>query len=291
MALSASLTSLATDTVSIGRLQSHGESRMNKLVLVLGALLATANIGHAQEKASDPRVADLVQAGKLRVGLFPPQYTKDAATGELKGVWAEIARALAARLGVQLVFLERPTPPEAVACLKGNACDMLFLPFDDRAANVGDFSNPIFQFDYTLLVPASSAIRSVADADRPGVRIAAVRNHASTVTLSGLLKNAQLVYAETPQPTFDLLQTEKTDVMASTRNALLEFAEQLPGSRVLEDRYGANINRMVVPKGKAEWLAYVTEFVEEAKASGLVQKAIDRAGPRGVTLAPPGDPK
>ena len=178
-----------------------------------------------------------------------------------------------------------------MACLKGNACDLLFLPLDDRAANVGDFSNPIFQFDYTLLIPAGSSIRSITDADQPGIRIAAVRNHASTVTLSGLLKKAELVYAETPKPTFDLLQTGQTQVMASTRNALLEFADQLPGSRVLEDRYGANINRMVVPKGRAAWLSYVTEFVEEAKASGLVQKAIDRAGPRGVTLAPPGDPK
>jgi polar amino acid transport system substrate-binding protein len=244
-----------------------------------------------QERTSDPRVADLMQAGKIRVGLFPPQYTKDAATGELKGVWAEIARALAGRMGVQAVLVERPTPPEAVACLKGHACDLLFLPLDDRAANVGDFSNPMFQFDYTLLVPAGSSIGRVVDADQACVRIAAVRNHASTVTLTGLLKNAELVYAETPKPTFDLLQAGKTDVMASTRNALLEFADQLPGSRVLEDRYGANINRIVVPKGKAAWLAYVTEFVEEAKASGLVQKAIDGAGPRGVTLAPAGDPK
>jgi polar amino acid transport system substrate-binding protein len=262
---------------------------MHKLVVVLMALLASASISQAQERTPDARVADLIQTGKIRVGLFPPQYTKDPATGELKGVWAEISRALAARLGVQVVLLERSTPPEAVACLKGDACDLLFLPLDDRAASVGDFSNPIFQFDYTLLVPAGSSIRSIADADQPGVRIAAVRNHASTVTLSGLLKKAELVYAETPKPTFDLLQTGKTQVMASTRNALLEFADQLTGSRVLEDRYGANISRMVVPKGKAAWLAYVTEFVEEAKASGLVQKAIDRAGPRGVTLAPPGD--
>jgi polar amino acid transport system substrate-binding protein len=77
--------------------------------------------------------------------------------------------------------------------------------------------------------------------------------------------------------------------MASARPTLLEYSTQLPGTRVLEDRYGANINRMVVPKGKAGWLAYVSEFVEEAKASGLVQKAIDRAGPPGVTLAPPGN--
>jgi polar amino acid transport system substrate-binding protein len=153
---------------------------MRKLALVLIALLASASISQAQKNAPDARVTDLVQTGKVRVGLFPPQYTKDAATGELKGVWAEIARAFAARLGVQVALLEWSTPPEAVACLKGSACDLLFLPLDDRAANVGDFSNPIFQFDYTLLVPATSSIRGVAEADRPGVRIAAVRNHAST---------------------------------------------------------------------------------------------------------------
>lgn len=258
--------------------------------LVLSALLASVGSADAQQTA-DPRVADLVKAGKVRVGLFPPQYTKDKATGELRGVWAEIAQAFAARVGLQLELVERSTPPEAVECLKAAGCDLLFLPLDARAANVGDFSTPIFQFDYTFLVPAGSSVRKVPDADRSGVRIAAVRNHASTNELSLLLKQAALVYAETPDPTFDLLRTGQADVMASTRNALLQFSDQLPGSRVLEDRYGANINRMVVPKGLAGRLAYVSEFVEDAKASGLVQKAIDRAGPRGVTVAPPGDPK
>jgi len=245
---------------------------------------------HTIPKANDPRVADLVRAGKVRFGLFVTQYIKDPATGELKGVWSEIAQALAARIGVQVVLLEHPTPSKAVECLKAGACDLLFLPFDARAANVGDFSPPIFQFDYTLLVPAGSSIRSVADADGPGVRIAAVRNHASTMALSGLLKQAELVCAETPDPTFDLLRTGRAAAFASTRPTLLDYSTQLSGSRVLEDRYGANLNRMVVPKGKTERLAYVSEFVEEAKASGLVQKAIDRAGPRGVLVAPLGSP-
>ena len=251
--------------------------------------LIGATIANAQQ-APDPRVADLVRAGKVRFGLFVPQYIKDPATGELKGVWSEIAQALAARIGVQVVLLEHPTPSKAVECLNAGACDLLFLPFDARAANVGEFSPPIFQFDYTLLVPAGSSIRSVADADGPGVRIAAVRNHASTMALSGLLKQAELVYGETPDPTFDLLRTGRAAAFASTRPTLLDYSTQLSGSRVLEDRYGANLNRMVVPKGKTERLAYVSEFVEEAKASGLVQKAIDRASPRGVTVAPPGNP-
>ncbi len=262
---------------------------MNKLVLTMITLVASATIGHAQERIPDPRVADLVRAGKLRVGLFVPQFTKDAVTGELRGIWVESARALAARIGVQLVLVEHPTPPEAIGCLKAGACDLLFLPRDARAASIGDFSHPIFQFDYTLLVSPGSSVRRVADADRPGVRIAAVRNHASTLTLSRQLKQAELVYAETPEPTFDLLRTGRAEAMASARPTLLSFSAQLPGSQVLDDRYGANINRIVVPKGNAAWLAYVSEFVEEAKTSGLVQKAIDRAGPRGTTVAPLGD--
>jgi polar amino acid transport system substrate-binding protein len=64
--------------------------------------------------------------------------------------------------------------------------------------------------------------------------------------------------------------------------------EHCGGARVLPDRYGANINRMVVPKGKPDWRAYVNEFVEEAKASGAVQQLIERGGTRGVTVAPLG---
>ena len=230
----------------------------------------------------DPRVADLVRAGQVRVGLFPPQYIKDPATGELKSVWV-------ARIGVQLVLLEHPTPPKVIECLKARACDLIFLPFDARASNDGDFSSPFIQIEYTLLVPSGSLIRSVTEADRTGP-IAVVRNHASTVTLSRILKQAKLVYAETPDPTFDLLRTGHADAMASARGTLLEYSAQLSGSRVLEDHYGANINRVVIPKGHVGRLAYVNEFVEEAKASGLVQKAIDRGGPRGVQVAPPGNP-
>jgi ABC-type amino acid transport substrate-binding protein len=62
-------------------------------------LFAASPIAFAQ-RSPDPRVADLVRAGKVRIALFPPQYTKDPATGELKGIWADIARAFAARIGV-----------------------------------------------------------------------------------------------------------------------------------------------------------------------------------------------
>jgi hypothetical protein len=55
---------------------------------------------------------------------------------------------------------------------------------------------------------------------------------------------------------------------------------------VLEDHYGANLVGMVVPKGQTERLAYISEFIEQGRASGLVQQANERAAlpgqPRGT---------
>ncbi len=253
-------------------------------------LLAVPRIAHAQQ-APDPRVADLVRAGKVRIGLFSGQYTKDPVTGEVKGVWADVARALAARVGVQLVLVEHPTPPKMVECLKAGACDVGFLGYDPaRAADVEGFSPPFIEFDYTYLVPASSSIRSAADADRLGVRVAVVHAHASTLSLTRVRKQAELVSVDTPDSAFELLRTGRVDAWASARHLLVDYSAQLPDSRVLEDRYGVNRPAVVVAKGEAARLAYISEFIEEIKASGFVQQAITRSGWRGVRVAPPQAP-
>ncbi len=243
------------------------------------------------QRAPDTRVADLVRAGKVRVALFPSfMYSKDPVSGELRGVGIEIARALGARLGVEVLLVEYPTPPQVLEGLKARASDVAFLGIDPtRSADV-DFTPPYMQADFTYLVPAGSSIRRVVDADQPGVCIAVVRNHAMDFALRSILKQAEPVYAENPDASFELLRTRRADVLAGIRPGLLEYATQLPGSQVLEDRYGANAIAIAVPKGQGGWLAYMSEFIEEAKTSGLVQRAIVRAGLRGVQVVPPGNP-
>lgn len=257
------------------------------VAITLALLLDGAGMGRAQ--TTDARVADLVATGKLRVGLFSTQYVKDAQSGELKGVRVDLARAFAARLGVTPVLIEHRTPPEVVGCLKSGACDLVFLPFDERAAAVGDFSHPIVQSDYTLLVPAGSTVGSLAAADQVGTRIAAVRDHASTMALAAKVRYAEIIPGDDELAAFEILRSGRADVLASTRQFLLKVADKLPGSRVLAGYYGANLNRMVVPKGRAGWLASVNDFVEQAKASGLVQQAIDRDPTAAFRVAPPGD--
>jgi polar amino acid transport system substrate-binding protein len=260
-----------------------------RVLAIMTGLMAAATGAHAQQ-VSDPRIADLVAAGKVRFGTFPPQYTKDARTGELKGPWVEVMRALGARMGIPVVFTEVSTPSKLVECLSTGLCDAGSLGFDPtRADQVGGFTPPFMQVEYTYLVPGDSVIRGVADADRPGVRIAVVRHHASTLALNRIVKQAEQVVTETPDAAFDLLRSGRVSAWASVRPALLDYSEGLPGSRVLEESYGANFPALVVPKGHDARLAYMSEFVEQAKASGVVRRAIDRAGQPGYRVAPPGE--
>ena len=150
-----------------------------------------------------------------------------------------------------------------------------------RAVEV-DFAPPIFQFDYTYLVPAGSAIQHIADADRPGIRIGLVESHASALALRRLVTRAKFVGVELPDEAVDLIKNDKADLLAFPRDHLLIFAEKLPGSRVLTDRYGVNRVAMAVRKGRAGWLAYATEFSQEAKASGLVRAAIEHGALRAL---------
>lgn len=236
-------------------------------------------------QSGDPRVADLVRAGRIRVGLFLPQYAKDSATGAPEGIYVDVARALASRIGVEFLLVERRTPAEAVAALNAGACDLASLGFDPaRAPLVGGFSPPFMRVEYTLMLPAGSPIRSIAEADRRGMRIAVVRDHASTLALRRILWHAEQVGVDTPDDAFELMRGRRVDAWASVRPVLLHYSRQLSGARVLEESYGANLPAWVVAKGQEARLAYVSEFVAYAKASGLVQQAIERFGRMGITL-------
>jgi polar amino acid transport system substrate-binding protein len=241
--------------------------------------------------AADPRVADLVQAGKIRLAVFLPQYTKDPATGEIRGagtglVAIELARALAARLGIEIQVLGYPTPLKAMEGLKARECDIALMGIEPSRVGELDFTPPVVQFDYTFLVPAGSAIASAKEVDQPGIRIAVVRNHASTLTLSRIVKRAELVGADLPDQAFDLLRSGKAHVFAAPREPLMDYAAALHGSRVLEDAYGVNNIGIAIAKGAPGRLIYLGEFVEEAKASGFLRDALLRGNLPTFRVAP-----
>ena len=258
------------------------------LALGIGIGPTGTQTAYAQQ-SKDPRVADLVRTGKLRVGIglgSPSGAMKNPATGELRGLAVDLGRTLAMRIGVDFVAIEYPRPGAILEGVQTNAWDVAFLVVDPERAKEVDFAPPHTQSDFTYLVPAGSSIHKVADADQPGIRIAVPRGDGVDLRLTRLLKKAELVRTDTLSAAVELVRTGGAHARAGPRQAVLAESVKLPGSRVLADGFAVISSAALVPKGHAGRLAYVSEFIEEAKASGLVKKIIEDAGLRGVQVAP-----
>ena len=262
------------------------------LALGIGVGATETQTAYAQQ-SKDPRVADLVRTGKLRVGIglgSPSGAMKNPATGELRGLAVDLGRALAMRIGVDFVAIEYPRPGAILEGVQTNAWDVAFLVVDPERAKEVDFAPPHTQSDFTYLVPAGSSIHKVADADQPGIRIAVPRGDGVDLRLTRLLKKAELVRTDTLSAAVELVRTGGAHARAGPRQAVLAESVKLPGSRVLADGFAVISSAALVPKGHAGRLAYVSEFIEEAKASELVKKIIGDAGLRGVQVAPARNP-
>jgi polar amino acid transport system substrate-binding protein len=258
------------------------------LALGIGIGASGADQAYAQQ-GQDPRVADLIQAARLRVGIglgTPALAIKNPTTGEIRGPAVELGRALAARVGIDFVAVEYPRPGAVIEGAGTKAWDVAFLAIDADRAKQADFSRPYMQTDFSYLVPAGSSIHKVADADQPGVRIAVPRGDASDLELTRVLKRAELVRTDTHAAALELVRVGTAHARAAPRPVLLADSAKLPGSRVLDDGYAAVSFAALVPKGQTGRLAYINEFIDEAKASGLIKRTIETAGLQGVQVAP-----
>lgn len=233
----------------------------------------------------DRRTAEIARSGALRLALFPSFFYRRDAAGEPRGVGIEIARALAERIGVALKTHEYQSPPKVVEALATGAADVALLGIDPARGAEVDFSPPVLAADFTYLVPEGLSARVIADADRPGTRIALVRHHAMDTALRGKLTAATAVYADTPDDAFELFRAGGAEVLAGIRPGLMMYAGKLKGTRVLPDRYGRNVIALAVKKGEAGWLSEVSAFVEAAQADGTLRRAIETAGLNGVETA------
>jgi len=237
--------------------------------------------------------AQLAPGGALRVAVLtsnPIIGGRDPGTGELNGTTVSLARELAARAGVPARMIEYTAVNKLVEDAAAGAWDVAVVAIDPQRRNVLDFAPAHLAADgfLTVLVPPGSSARSMADIDREGVRVAAVRGGAPLMVLERTLKNARVVAAENENAAFALMKDGNAEGYAQNRFMLRSRAATLPGSRLLDDAFAGLRLAFALPRNRPAALAYVGRFVEDAKASGSVQRAIVAAGVGGdVKVAPP----
>ncbi len=232
---------------------------------------------------------DLAPTGKLRVGINygnPVLATRDPTNGDLRGVSVDLTRELGRRVGVPVELVGYESAGKMIEGRRVDAWDVAFLAVDPGRVGEFDFTAPYIEIEGTYVVPAGSPLRNLSDVDREDVRIGASANSAYDLFLRRSLKHARLMYGPSPDAAFQLLVEGKVDVVAGVRQHLIANADRLPGSRLLDGRFMAIQQALCIPKGHGAAAKYLREFIEDVKASGLVAQAIEKAGIRGVSVAP-----
>ena len=232
---------------------------------------------------------DLAPTGKLRVGINygnPVLATKDPISGQLGGVVVDLARELGRRTDLPVGLVGFESAGKMVEGLQAAAWDVAFLAVDPGREQEISFTAPYIEIEGTYLVPPGSALVAIADVDRENVRVGVSSKSAYDLFLSRNLKQAQLVRASSPEAAFELIIAGKVDVLGGVRQHLVANTAKLPGSRVFDGRFMAIQQALGIPKGREAGLSYLREFIEDVKASGLVARALEKAGVQGVSIAP-----
>ena len=232
---------------------------------------------------------DLAPAGMLRVGINygnPVLASRDPSSGALRGVAVDLARELGRRVDLPVELVGFDAAGKMFEAVKAGAWDAAFLAIDAGRADEIDFTAAYILIEGTYLVPANSPFQTNEDVDRKGVRIGVSANSAYDLFLSRNIKQAELVRGSGPESAFELILGGKVDVVAGVRQSLVANSVKLPGARIFNSRFMAIEQALGIPKGHDTAAKYLREFIEDVKASGFVAQAIEKAGVRGVAVAP-----
>src|SRR3989304_44428 len=237
---------------------------------------------------------ELIPTGKLRVAIAvspsPSAFyaVRDGATGKFRGVTLELGKALAKKLGVPAECLPHLASGESQNTAASGKWDVTFMPVDDERKKFLDFGSPYHLLQSTYLVAPGCTLMNVEDADAAGGRIGGGAHTPTFPAPPRPAPKATLVSVPGVDAAIAAMNAKEIDAIALSRESLTGVVLKIPGSRILDGGILNSSTAVAVPKGKPEALRYVSQFVEEAKASGLVRKSLDAMNLTNSQVAPAG---
>jgi polar amino acid transport system substrate-binding protein len=247
----------------------------------------TSQRGSSVSNIPSDVVKDLAPTGTLRAGINLGNMVlaqKDEKTGEPKGITVDLARELGRRLGVPVDLVRFDAAGKTFDGLKAGTLDIVFLAIEPvRAAEVA-FTAPYVIIEGVYLVPKDSALKTVGDVDRAGVRVGVNKGSAYDLFLTRTLKQAQLVRGDSG---IDLFVKDKLDAAAGVKQPLVAYAKTNPGVRVMDGRFMEIQQAMGTPRDRDAGARYLRGFVEEMKGGGFVADALKRSNQPDAAVAPP----
>jgi len=240
------------------------------------AALAAAVITFVGNTACAAGLKDeIAPTGKLRVaiavGPAGGAFWCVKSDSGYAGVPVELGKAMAAQVGVPVEFVERPNSNAIME--DAGAWDVAFMPKDSERETKVSFGPAYDSVETTFIVRAGLDVANVAALDQAGTEVAAINDTTVLRGAKAFLKKATVTGFKSYEEVFALLSAGEIDALALARDQLLIMAKQLPGTKVLSETFKKTDTAVAVPLKHPQSLAFVTKFMTEAKANGLLKKA------------------
>ena len=251
-------------------------------IAVLGAAVALA----------ETREQSLVPKGILRatyIASNPVQAYLDPESKELRGPAAELARAIARKLGVPVNVQGAQGVPGVIDSVKNGEADIGFVAYDPERAVDVDFSQTYALAQNTYVVLDASPLKKSSEVDKADITIGVGERDAGDFYLTRTLKNAKLLRNSGGDLDVAVKQLQAGEIAAyaANRQRLTALVARVAGLRILPDNFYGVEQAVIVKKGNKALLDVVQKQIDEARASGLIAGAIKRANLAGVDVAPP----
>jgi polar amino acid transport system substrate-binding protein len=264
-------------------------------IAVIAGLCAAAAQPVQQQVPGAPRMTtaspevlkDLAPTGKIRFAINLGNIVlaqKDPATGAPKGVTVDLARELGRRLDRPIALVPFDAAGKSFEALKAGQVDVVFLAIEPVRANEIAFTAPYVLIEGVYMVPKDSPLKTVADVDRPGIRVGVNKASAYDLFLTRTLKHAELVRGEDG---VGLFVQQKLDAAGGVKQPLVAYAREHSDVRIMDGRFMEIQQAMGTAKGREAGARYLHAFVEEMKKSGFIAEGLKRSNQHDAAVAPP----
>lgn len=253
-------------------------SCIRRLLLSI-AFIALSTLTACAGLPSQPSIEErqsLAPTGRLRVGIHVASPSREVIT--------QAGSALAKRLGVEFELIRYASQSELLAAISDGQVD--FSGTNASPARVArmDFTTTVLDIELGYMAVSGSPVASIADVDRAGIRIGVTQGSTSLTILPNLLKNATVISTTPSKSARQMFLAKEIDTFATNKAILHDMLSGIPNATILEGNWGYEHWAFCIPKGRQTGLAYLENFTQFARSSGLIKKVIEKENIKWTTI-------
>jgi polar amino acid transport system substrate-binding protein len=206
------------------------------------------------------------------------------------GVAQPVCKFIAEKLSVSVEAVTYKNPRAYAESFGKGEWDVAIGPTVLAPAAKADVTSDLWLIPLIYVAAPGHEFAAASQVDRKGITIGTIQGSPADKFLSHALKSAELiriaVSTHMSTDVAELLKSGKAEVFGADSVLIHQVAQALAGAKIVSGEFNAVRIAAAVPKDRSALARdMLAEIVAEAKRAGVIQKAIEQQGLKGLRVA------